>query len=234
MNKPAPSSATHDREAVLCFNNFRFAHISKLSKGAAPQAQAENIHGFYSRDARGVHLYKPSGELEAYLVANQHQGYFAVTAYMAPSGQTRYMHSTCSTTERWLALEGLGLQDQRDAIKGITVERATPGIGRKAGTGDESTKSLMNQLVDSALLIKEIDPIEAKCLAYEAGRYAHALSSNVPETLANHAGLASAFERGKAEAHDDLESDARSEALAEFDPPAIATAKPAPSRPGIG
>lgn len=124
LSQPAHEGA--DREAILTFNRLRFAHISVHERGLNTLAQTHDIHGYFSRDVRGVHLFKLNGELEGYLVANAHQGHFAVSAYKTPQGQTRYMHSTCSTTEKWLALEGVGMLDQQDLIKGVALERRAP------------------------------------------------------------------------------------------------------------
>lgn len=82
----------------------------------------EGFHGFYANlNENGTHLYKPSGELGAYIVNNAHQGQFIVTASLH-SGVPRYMFSTCSLTEKWLGIESMGLCDLYDAIRAMRYE----------------------------------------------------------------------------------------------------------------
>jgi hypothetical protein len=86
---------------VLVFNDLKF-----LPRGVAV---TPGYHGTYSANAsRGFHLYKPSGQLEAYIVNNPQQGRFVVTASIT-RGVPRYMFSTCSLTEEWLNMTGMGL-----------------------------------------------------------------------------------------------------------------------------
>lgn len=97
-------------DQILIFNGYRF---SKLTQNAVCEC-----HGFYKKSRVGISLYKPTGELEAFIVNNSHQGYFVVTA-STRNGQPFYMHSTCSLTEKWLGLENMGLMATSDAILAI-------------------------------------------------------------------------------------------------------------------
>lgn len=83
---------------MIDFNGRCFAPLgSKLPAHAS---------GFYQHNAgRGVHLYARDGALTAYVVANPRQGRFLVSATMR-QGTAWYMHSTSSTTEQWLGIEG--------------------------------------------------------------------------------------------------------------------------------
>ena len=99
---------------VLVFNQLKFLpHGSVVTPG---------YHGTYkATTARGVHLYKPSGELEAYIVNNPQQGQFLVTATRTDGGP-RYMFSTSSATEKWLNIDEVGLMRERELIAQIRYE----------------------------------------------------------------------------------------------------------------
>lgn len=98
----------------LVFNGLRF---TKRPARAAGEPN-ERYHGFYAVRKNGVALYKRDGALEAFLVNNPRQGYFAVTASVA-NGRARYMFSTCTSTEAWLQIRGMGLQAVQDAIQNM-------------------------------------------------------------------------------------------------------------------
>ena len=99
---------------VLVFNQLRFAPIGC--------ALTSEFHGFYKNTpGRGVHLYKPSGELEAYIVNNPKQGRFVVTASTS-HGAPRYMFSTSCLTEKWLNIDGASLLMEDDLISGLRFE----------------------------------------------------------------------------------------------------------------
>lgn len=107
---------------MLHFNGKTFAPL-----GTQPSASAI---GFYQAlGKRGIHLYKPNGDLEAYIVANPKQGQFIVSASRV-NGAPRYMHSTCSLTERWLGIENMGLTATQEAIQALQLVA-------KEGTTDE-------------------------------------------------------------------------------------------------
>lgn len=101
---------------VLLFNGLRFL---ELSSEADPKASL--AHGFYGLSQSGIHLYRLDRELEAYVVRNNHQGYFVVTATRQADGAPRYMFSTCSTTEKWLRIEDTKLADLADLVRGAQV-----------------------------------------------------------------------------------------------------------------
>ncbi len=101
---------------VLVFNELKF-----LPHGVAV---TPGYHGTYRAiTSRGFHLYKPSGELEAYIVNNPQQGRFVVTA-STTHGVPRYMFSTCSLTEEWLNMTGTGLLREDELIAKIRFETA--------------------------------------------------------------------------------------------------------------
>jgi hypothetical protein len=95
---------------TMTFNGKTFVNIKAKEVGAC--------HGFYSRKKNGVSLFKPTRDLEAFIVDNDKQGHFVVTAGNR-SGKPFYMFSTCTLTEKWLGIEGMGMQQTRDCIKAI-------------------------------------------------------------------------------------------------------------------
>ena len=98
---------------ALIFNGLKFLPLG--------HPQMEGLHGFYDNlNDRGTHLYLPSGELDAYIVNNAHQGHFIVTASLR-GGVPRYMFSTCSITEKWLGIESMGLGSSRCARPSVTA-----------------------------------------------------------------------------------------------------------------
>lgn len=100
---------------VMHFNGLQFTQVKKpLASGHA---------GFFKKTKRGWLLYEPNGELDAYLVDNDEQGQFAVSARLHGT-RVRYCFSTCSLTEKWLGLADMSLAAIADAIKAIRVERA--------------------------------------------------------------------------------------------------------------
>ncbi len=92
---------------MLTFNHLTFAPLGTKD--------GSGHHGFYKRGPRGIHLYKLTGELEAYIVNNPQQGRFIVSA-SDDNGQPRYMFSTCSLTEKWLGIEDLSMMQTDDLI----------------------------------------------------------------------------------------------------------------------
>jgi hypothetical protein len=99
----------------VSFNGLAFAKLGAHEPSALPG----QYHGFYRAKPSGVHLYDREGTLQAFIVANPQQGYFAVTASTQPDGRPRYMHSTCDATERWLKLDTLRYSEQHDAARAM-------------------------------------------------------------------------------------------------------------------
>jgi hypothetical protein len=73
-------------------------------------------NGLYKTSSNGTHLYRPTGELFAYIVHNDKQGYFVVTAHM-DNGKKRYMFALCSVDEKYLGLSGIGKCETEQIIK---------------------------------------------------------------------------------------------------------------------
>lgn len=98
---------------TMVFNGLQFQPITSRKGDVAIEA-----HGYYRSGPNGIHLYKPDGSLEAYIVNNPHQGRFVVSA-SSHQGVPRYMHSTSTLTERWLNMAAMGPIAEDDAIKAI-------------------------------------------------------------------------------------------------------------------
>ena len=97
--------------------NSKMAFANKLYAPLNGQEFAD-CNGFYKKMPNGILLYKLSGDLAAFIVTNDRQGYFPVTASMQ-HGCPRYMHSTCSITDKWLGIDELGYMATHDAVKAI-------------------------------------------------------------------------------------------------------------------
>ena len=80
--------------------------------------------GIYKQTPRGTKLYKPNGELFAYVVHNDKQGYFVVTASLA-EGKPHYMHGLCSIDAHYLGIGNIGLQDISRMIRESFVSEVT-------------------------------------------------------------------------------------------------------------
>lgn len=98
---------------TMVFNGLQFLPIGSRKHDVAIEA-----HGYYRSGPNGVHLYKPDGSLEAYIVNNQRQGRFVVSA-SSHQGAPRYMYSTSTLTENWLNMQGMGRMAEDDAIRAI-------------------------------------------------------------------------------------------------------------------
>lgn len=98
---------------MLEFNGLYFTKLGN--------ALADGHTGFYQMNgSKGIHLYKPDGKLEAYIVNNSRQGQFVVSAATTPQGNV-YMHSTSSLTERWLEIDKISLLRLVNLIETMTV-----------------------------------------------------------------------------------------------------------------
>jgi hypothetical protein len=97
---------------MLLFNERYFAKLNR-------KLDASGGHGFFKTITNGVQLHDLSGKLRAFIVANDRQGHFVVTASTDGTGRAFYMHSTCSTEEKWLGIECMGLSQLEQTIKGM-------------------------------------------------------------------------------------------------------------------
>ena len=70
-------------------------------------------NGFYKKRANGWLLLDLQERPIAFIVANQKQGYFAVTAWRAEDGRVRYMNALDSITHARIGLEGITYSAER-------------------------------------------------------------------------------------------------------------------------
>lgn len=99
---------------ILVFNQLKFLPLGSVV--------TPGYHGTYMAPTlQGIHLYKPCGALEAYIVNNPRQGRFVVTATKT-DGVPRYMFSTSSATEKWLNMDDVGLLVEDELIAQIRYE----------------------------------------------------------------------------------------------------------------
>ena len=101
---------------TLIFNGLRFLPLPPTKTVGDVDA-----HGYFTANAKGVHLYRLDLSLEAFLVRNPLQGYFVVTATLGASG-TRYMFSMCEATEAWLGLQDLPLTAEEQLVRDAVVQ----------------------------------------------------------------------------------------------------------------
>lgn len=106
-------------KTILHFNNLKFGALGAVYTGTAP------LHGFFDATPNGFHLYKLDGTIEAFIVANPRQGYFVVSCSQE-SKRVRYLFSTCSTTEKWLDIEGMGLLDLDTLVQATLQDYRRP------------------------------------------------------------------------------------------------------------
>ena len=101
-----------DEKAVLHFARKLYARIGTIE----PEELPLDFNGYFRSNDKGVHLYDRLGTVGAYIVNNQRQGKFVVTAFHTDEG-IRYMYSTCSDTEKWLGI--WSMSGEHEAIEAI-------------------------------------------------------------------------------------------------------------------
>lgn len=100
---------------MINFNNLKFAKNNNeiLNSLFSPDGTCA---GTYKRNHKGTHLYNLQGELFAYMVHNDRQGYFVVSAVNA-AGVNRYMFSTCTIDEKYLHIENMSSFEIENMVK---------------------------------------------------------------------------------------------------------------------
>lgn len=121
---------------LLAYNNLHFAPMGC--------EETSGCHGYYDRITNGnFRLYGLDCSLRALIISNAVQGHFVVTAYRH-GNEVRYMHSTCSSEEKWLGIESTGYAEQHDLAKAVHLvdkpcfNRPEPEAAA-AGAGDEDS-----------------------------------------------------------------------------------------------
>jgi hypothetical protein len=103
---------------MLIFNGRSYAKNNReFTESLFKPINGRTCNGYYRKVKDGIKLFKPDWTLEAFIVDRQHEK-FTVSACVL-NGKPRYMFSTCTATEKWLGLDGMGLQAEFDAVKNI-------------------------------------------------------------------------------------------------------------------
>lgn len=106
---------------ILEFDTKRFALVGSAEALDASSANRQGFHGLYKRAPNGVNLYRPSGDLEAFIVTNRHNERFVVSAYMH-EGSPRYMFGAANSTEKWLGIADVGMLETDRLIREMTFK----------------------------------------------------------------------------------------------------------------
>lgn len=110
------------KELRMIFNGRTFMDIGAREQGETPRA---GCHGFFSRQQNGFHLFNSSGVLEAFVVHDERQGHFVVSASSTDRGP-RYMQAADSLTRAWLGLDQLSHTQERNAVQSTQVLEVSP------------------------------------------------------------------------------------------------------------
>ena len=106
---------------MLIFNGKAYAKSDKeFTESLFKPINGQTCNGFYRKLKGGIKLFRPDWTLEAFIVDRANEK-FAVSASLV-NGKPRYMFGLCSYTERWLGLDGMGMQATFDACKAITED----------------------------------------------------------------------------------------------------------------
>ena len=106
---------------TILFNGLVFVKSKKdLINTLFNPIQGKTAHGLYEKTSSGYKLYKPDGSLEAFIVDNNKQGRFIVSAYYDGTAE-RFMFGTATLTEEWLGIADLSCSEVYERIEGITV-----------------------------------------------------------------------------------------------------------------
>lgn len=105
---------------MIEFNGVKFAKNNKELVESLFHAGG-TASGTYKHTARGTKLYKGNGELFAYVVHNDKQGYFVVSASLH-NAKPFYMYGMNSLDAKYLGLDSLGYMAQYDAVKSFAKQ----------------------------------------------------------------------------------------------------------------
>ena len=107
---------------MITFNGLTFAkNANELVESLFINDGTGTASGLYKTTKRGTKLYKPNGELFAYIVHNSKQGYFVVSASMR-EGKPFYMFSICSLDEKYLGIDKIGMLDLHNLVKSFVKQ----------------------------------------------------------------------------------------------------------------
>lgn len=103
---------------MLIFNGKSYAKNDKeFTASLFKPFNGQTCNGYYRKMADGIKLMRQDKTIEAFIV-NRSGEKFVVSA-SDHNGKTRYMYACCSTTEKWLGLSDMGMQDTYNAIRNM-------------------------------------------------------------------------------------------------------------------
>lgn len=76
-------------------------------------------NGYYKRLKRGIQIFNMQRLLIAFVVSNDKQGHFTVSASIH-DGKPVYMYGLNDETKKYLGLDALTYSEQRDAAKAVS------------------------------------------------------------------------------------------------------------------
>ena len=105
LENPLTATNNHGAHTMLTFANKHYAKNDKemIESLFTPRGTCS---GFYKKRKNGWLLMNLQKEPIAFVVSNAIQGHFVVTASIQ-LGNLRFMHSTCSITEKLLGIDGM-------------------------------------------------------------------------------------------------------------------------------
>ena len=102
---------------MLTFNNKEFAKNDKEFVSSLFSVGGKGTcSGFYKKTKRGVYLYNVQNELFAFMKADD-KFTGIVTAYKNNDGKTYYMNALASDTEKWLGLENVTINQEKELVE---------------------------------------------------------------------------------------------------------------------
>lgn len=102
---------------MLIFNGKKYAKNDKEFVNSLFTSQT--CSGYYKtqRNGSGTTIYNMQKEVIAFIVHNNRQGYFVVSATKHTDGKTYYMFGLSSLDKAFLGLTGKTVSEEEDAIK---------------------------------------------------------------------------------------------------------------------
>jgi len=102
---------------MLTFNGKKYAKNDKEFTNSLFTNQTCNGYYKTKRDGSGTTIYNMQKQIIAFIVHNDKQGYFVVSATKHADGKTYYMHGLSSLDEVFLGLDGKTGLEEEEIIK---------------------------------------------------------------------------------------------------------------------
>ena len=102
---------------MLVFNGKKYAKNDKEFTSSLFTSQTCNGYYKTKKNGSGTTIYNMQKEIVAFIVHNNRQGYFVVSATKHNDGKTYYMYGLSSLDEVFLGLDGKTGYEEEDIIK---------------------------------------------------------------------------------------------------------------------